>query len=196
MVGELFTDRPRLRRRLRYLADKGDALLSIWLVGILLPLAVAAVAAVVMDAPVLPRLVVFCVVPTIVVIASWILRRAWQIRPSWAVPDHPPRFSAIRGRDDRVHRPRPRPGRGQHRWTRPDPFVRLRRDAGPGDHWRRPAGAAFFLIVGVLAVALPWLVSWAIATDRTPALKDPLQRGRSPAADPSAWAGGCSSVRC
>jgi len=175
MVGELFTDRPRLRRRLRYLAEKGDALLSIWVVGILLPLAVAAVAAVVMDAPVLPRLVVFCLVPTSVVIASWILRRAWQIRPSWAVPDHPPRFSAAEVKTIEFT------GHALALVAVSIGGLGLIRSyvsvvmLGPAITGVGRAGAAFFLMVGVLAVALPWLVSWAIATDRTPALKDPLE---------------------
>ena len=175
MVGELFTDPPRLRRRLRHLADTGDALLSIWLVGVLLPLAAAAVAAVVMDAPVLPRLVVFCVVPTTVVVASWILRRAWQIRPSWSVPDHPPRFS--------------RPEVATIEFTGHAlalvaisigglGLIRSYLSVvmlGPTITGVGRTGAAFFLIIGVAAVVLPWLSSWAVATDRTPAVKDPLQ---------------------
>ncbi len=176
MVGELFTDRPRLRRRLQYLADKRDALLSIWLVGVLLPLAVALVAAAVMAAPVLPRLAVFCAVPTIVVLASWILRRAWQIRPSWAVSDRPPRFSGSEVATIEFT------GHALALVAVTIGGLGLIRSyvsvvmLGPTITGVGRMGGAFFLTVGVLAVVLPWLVSWAIATDRTPALKDPLQR--------------------
>ena len=49
-----------------------------------------------MDAPVLSRrLFVFCAVPLAVVIVSWVLRRAWQIRTDWYIADRPPCFTPL-----------------------------------------------------------------------------------------------------
>ncbi len=177
MVGEVFTDFRRLRRRIAYLGTRDDPLLSIWLLGIAIPLSAALVAALTMDAPILlGRLATFCAVPAAVIVASWILRRAWQIRPRWAIPDDPPRF------DDREVATIAFAGHALALTAITVGGLGLIRSylsvvmLGPSITGVDRYASGFFLLVGLAAVVGPWLVSWLLATRVSAStLVDPLR---------------------
>ena len=174
MIIEVFVDRPMLARRLQRLRDRGDALLALWLLGIAIPVVAALIAALIMQPPVLiGRLLTFCAIPVAVVIISWILRRAWQIRPGWYVPDRPPVFT--RAEVDTI------------RFTGHALALTALTVGGIGlvrsyvsvvalgsDVTGVSTGRAIvFLALGVAGVVLPWVLSWALAAG-SDQLRDPL----------------------
>ena len=172
MIIEGFTRPRRVLARMRHVADEQEALLGLWLLGALIPGIAALVAGFVMEAPVLGRrLLIFCAVPLTVVVISWILRRAWQVRKDWYVPDRPPRFTALEVSTIRFT------GRALALTAGTVGGIGLVRSflsvvaLGPditGSGW---GASVFFLALGVAGVVLPWAVSWALARR---AVRDPL----------------------
>lgn len=173
MLLDLLTNPRRFAARLRYLAAKHDALLGLWLLGIVIPVGAALIARIFMPPEdlLLTRLLVFCAVPLVVVIGSWILRRAWQIRKRWYVPDRPPEFTALDVSLIRFI------GRALALTAVTVGGIGLVRSflsvvvlgptiTGVGLGW-----SVFFLIVGVAAVALPWVLSWAFVAGE---MTDPM----------------------
>lgn len=151
-----------------------QALLALWLLGVVIPVGAAVIAAVVMTAEVqVVRLLVFCAVPIMIVVLSWILRRAWEIRPDWYVPDAPPAFSDAEVSTIRFT------GRALALTAVTVGGIGLVRSfvsvviLGPALTGVGRAVAVLFLILGVAAVVLPWVLSWAVTTGSTP-IRDPL----------------------
>ena len=149
-------------------------LLALWLLGVAIPVGAALIASVVMTADVqVVRLLVFCAVPIVIVVASWILRRAWEIRPDWYVPDAPPAFSDAEVSTIRFT------GRALALTAVTVGGIGLVRSfvsvviLGPALTDVGRGVAVLFLILGVAAVALPWVLSWAVTTGATP-MRDPL----------------------
>lgn len=176
MIIELFTHPRRLAGRLRHLADKHDALLGLWLLGVIIPVIAALIASIVMGTPVLGwRLFVFCAVPLAVVIISWVLRRAWQIRSDWYLPDRPPGFSPMDVSTIRFT------GRALALTVGTVGGIGLVRSyisvvaLGPDVTGVSRAASIFFLVLGVAGVVLPWLISWAVTSGVAP-MRDPLAR--------------------
>lgn len=167
--------RPReLVARLRDPGHEPQALLSLWLLGVVIPVGAALVALVVMDAPVQGwRLLVFCAVPIAIVVLSWVLRRAWTIRPDWFIPDAPPTFSDAEVSTIRFT------GRALALAAVTVGGIGLVRSfvsvviLGPALTGVGRGASVLFLILGVAAVVLPWVVNWALTTGATP-MRDPL----------------------
>ncbi len=175
MIIELATDRQRFRARLAHLRGRHDALLALWLLGAAIPVGAALLAGWWMDAPVLiVRLLVFCAVPVVVVGVSWTLRRAWQIRPDWLVPDRPPAFTATEVATIRFT------GHALALTALTVGGIGLIRSylsvvaLGPAVTGVARGPAVFFLLLGVVGVTLPWVISWALAAAPTDRVRDPL----------------------
>jgi hypothetical protein len=167
--------RPReLLDRLRRPSEPPQALLGLWLLGALIPAVAAIVAAVAMESPVIEsRLAVFCLVPVAVVIISWVLRRAWELRPQWYVEDRPPHFGDLEVSTIRFV------GRALALTAITVGGIGLVRSfvsvvaLGPALTGVGLGPATLFLVLGIAAVVLPWVISWALTAgaDRMP---DPL----------------------
>ncbi|HEY5847154.1 MAG TPA: hypothetical protein VIT42_10260 [Microlunatus sp.] len=175
MIIEVFTDRRRLAARLRHLRSRHDALLALWLVGAAVPLVAALLAWWLLDAPVLAlRLLVFCAVPVVVVVISWILRRAWQIRIDWYVPDAPPEFTALDVSAIRFT------GHALALTALTVGGIGLIRSylsvvaLGPAITGVALGPAILFLVLGAAGIVLPWVISWALAAGAAETVPDPL----------------------
>lgn len=176
MLLDLVTNPRRFAARLRHLAAKGDALLSLWLLGVAIPVCAALVARVFMppDDLLATRLRVFCAVPLVVVIGSWVLRRAWQIRDDWHIPDHPPEFTVEEVSVIRFV------GRALALIAITVGGIGLIRSflsvvvLGPEFTGVRLGWSVLFLIVGVAAVVLPWVISWAFVAGAVGKVTDPM----------------------
>lgn len=175
MIIDLVTDRARFRARWARLRDRQDALLALWLLGAAIPVGAALLAAWWMDAPVLVgRLLVFCAVPVLVVAVSWTLRRAWQIRTDWLVPDRPPAFSGTEVATIRFT------GHALALTALTVGGIGLIRSylsvvaLGPAVTGVAREPAIFFLLLGIAGVVLPWLISWALAARPADRMRDPL----------------------
>ncbi|HEU5486328.1 MAG TPA: hypothetical protein VFU98_15570, partial [Microlunatus sp.] len=174
MIIDLFTRPRRFASRVRYLAARHDALLALWLLGVIIPVVAAVIASFVVEAPVIVgRLLIFCAVPVIVVVVSWVLRRAWQIRPDWYLPDRPPEFTAVEVSTIWFI------GRALALTAVTVGGIGLIRSyisvvaLGPAITGVGLGGSILFLVLGVIAVVLPWLISWAVlAGDQE--MRDPL----------------------
>ena len=143
-----------------------------------------------MDAPVLAfRLLVFCAVPIIVVVVSWILRRAWQIRPDWDIPDAPPEFTAPDVSAIRFT------GHALALTALTVGGIGLIRSylsvvaLGPAITGVARGPAILFLVLGVAGVVLPWVISWALAAGAAERCRDPLASvgSRAPASLFGRW---------
>lgn len=175
MVVDLVADRQRFRARWAHLRGRHDALLALWLLGAAIPVGAALLAASLMDAPVLTgRLLVFCAVPIVVVAVSWILRRAWQIRSDWLIPDRPPAFTGTEVDTIRFT------GHALALTALTVGGVGLIRSylsvvaLGPAVTGVASGPAVFFLLLGIAGVVLPWLISWGLAAGPADRVRDPL----------------------
>lgn len=175
MIVELVVDRPRFRARLAHLRRRHDALLALWLLGAAIPVGAALLAGWWMDAPVLTvRLLVFCAVPVVVVAVSWTLRRAWQIRPDWFIPDRPPAFTATDVATIRFT------GHALALTALTVGGIGLIRSylsvvvLGPAVTGVPRGPAVFFLLLGIAGVTMPWVVSRGLAAASTDRLRDPF----------------------
>lgn len=176
MLVELVTNPRRLAARLRHLAAKGDALLSLWLLGIAIPLGAALLARIFMPPEdlLIKRLLVFCAVPLVVVVISWILRRAWQIRDDWHIPDHPPEFTPEEVSVIRFV------GRALALVAITVGGIGLIRSflsvvvLGYDYTGVRLGWSVLFLLTGVAAVVLPWVISWAFVSGTVKTMTDPM----------------------
>ncbi len=173
LLVELVTNPRRLAARLHHLAGKGDALLSLWLLGIAIPVVSALIARVFMPPANLlsTRLLVFCAVPLVVVVVSWVLRRAWQIREDWYIPDRPPEFTAQEVSLIRFI------GRALALTAVTVGGIGLIRSflsvvaLGPEVTGVGLGLSVLFLVIGIAAVVLPWVISWAFVAGEVP---DPM----------------------
>lgn len=173
MAVELFTNRRQLTARLRHLAAKQDAQLGLWVLGIVIPLGAALLAWIFLPPTYLlvTRLLVFCAVPVVIVVASWILRRAWQIRDDWYIPYEPPEFT------DREVSLIGFVGRALALTAVTVAGIGLIRSflsvvvLGPSLTGVSTGSSAFFLVLGIAGVMLPWAISWFVVVRR---VSDPM----------------------
>ena len=172
MCLELFTNPRRLFARLRYLAAKQDAQLGLWLLAIVIPIVATLIALFFMPPSdlLIGRLLVFCAVPAVIVVVSWILRRAWQIRKDWYIPYQPPRYT-----DSEVSLIR-FIGRVLALTALTVGGIGLIRSflsvaaLGPPLTGVSFGWSVFFLFLGVAGVVLPWLLSYFRAGRKPPRL--------------------------